>query len=211
MSLDSIEQWIRSLGAIAGLATLACAIFGMFKSLRQPSGREERGARFALRVPVLPVATILFAWVGALLWRPLPMQAQSWLRVVLHSVGALLFFSGLAPYLWGMRSLGQMVGPSSGFGVRLEVTHRLAITGPYAHVRHPMYLAVIAAGNGSLLLYRTWAALGFAIIMFGLSARERREESTLAQEFGPQWEAYASQVPPWLPRFRRRRRSGARM
>lgn len=209
MSLDSIEQWIRSLGAIAGLATLAYAIVAMFKSLRQPSGREERGARFALRAPVLLVATILFVWVGALLWRPLPMQAQSWLRVILLSVGALLFFGGLALYLWGMRSLGQMFGPSSGFGVRLQATHRLVTTGPYAHVRHPMYLAVIAAAIGSLLVYRTWAALGFVIIMLGLAVRARREESVLVQEFGPEWEAYASRVPPCLPRLRRRRRGGA--
>lgn len=211
MSLDSLEQWIRSLGAIAGLATLACAIVGMFKSLRQPSGREERGARFALRVPVLLVATILFVWVGVLLWRPLPVQAQTLLRVILLCVGALLFFGGLALYLWGMRSLGQMFGPSSGFGVRLKATHRLVTTGPYALVRHPMYLAVIAAAIGCLLLYRTWAALVLVIIMFGLAVRARREESVLVQEFGPEWEAYASQVPPWLPRLRRRRRSGARM
>lgn len=209
MSLDTVEQWIRGLGAVAGLATLACSIVGMFKSLRQPSGREERGARFALRAPVLLVATILFLGAGALLWRPLPMQAPSWLRVILLSVGALLLFGGLALYLWGMRSLAQMFGPSSGFGVRLQATHRLVTTGPYAHVRHPMYLAVITAAIGSLLLYRTWAALGFAIIMFGLPVRARREESVLLQEFGPEWEAYASQVPAWLPRMRRRRRSAA--
>jgi protein-S-isoprenylcysteine O-methyltransferase Ste14 len=102
-----------------------------------------------------------------------------------------------------------MFGPSSGFGVRLHATHQLVTTGAYAHVRHPMYLAVIATAMGSLLLYRTWATLGFAIIMFGLAVRARREESVLAQEFGPEWEAYASQVPRWLPRLRRRRRSGA--
>lgn len=209
MLLDPMEQWIRSLGAIAGLATLAYAILGMFKSLRQPSGREELGARFALRAPVILVATILFVGVGALLWRPLPIQPQSWLRVALLSVGAPLFFGGLALYLWGMRSLGQMFGPSSGFGVRLHAKHRLVTSGPYAHVRHPMYLAVIATAIGSLLLYRTWASLGFAIIMFGLAVRARREESVLSREFGAKWEAYASHVPPWLPRLRGRKEGGA--
>ena len=209
MPPDATEQVIRGLGAFAGSATLAYAILRMFKSLRQPSGREEPGARFALRAPVLLVATILFVGVGALLWRPLPIQPQSWLRVVLLSVGAPLFFGGLALYLWGMRSLGQMFGPSSGFGVRLHAKHRLVTTGPYAHVRHPMYLAVISTAIGSLLLYRTWTSLGFAIIMFGLAVRARREESVLAQEFGAEWEAYASQVPPWLPRLRWRKEGGA--
>jgi len=209
MPPDAPEQVIEVLGAFAGSATLAYALLRMFRSLRQPSGREEAGARFALRAPVLLVATILFVGVGVLLWRPLPIHPQSWLRVVLLSIGAPLFFGGLALYLWGIRSLAQMFGPSSGFGVRLHAKHRLVTTGPYAHVRHPMYVGVISTAIGSLLLYRTWTSLGFAIIMFGLAVRARREEGVLAQEFGNEWKAYASQVPPWLPRLRWRKEGGA--
>ena len=209
MPPDAPEQVIEVLGAFAGSATLAYALLRMFRSLRQPSGREEAGARFALRAPVLLVATILFVGVGVLLWRPLPIHPQSWLRVVLLSIGAPLFFGGLALYLWGIRSLAQMFGPSSGFGVRLHAKHRLVTAGPYAHVRHPMYVGVISTAIGSLLLYRTWTSLGFAIIMFGLAVRARREEGVLAQEFGNEWKAYASQVPPWLPRLRWRKEGGA--
>ncbi len=204
----TVEQWIRSIGGIAGLATLAYAILGMMRSLRRPHGREEAGARFALRPAVLLGATLLFVLGVVLLWRPLPMQVQPWLRVLLLSVGGFLFFGGLGLYLWGMRSLGPMFGPSSGFGVRLQAMHRLITTGPYAHVRHPMYLAVNAAAMGCFLLYRTWAALGFAIVMLGLVVRAHREERVLAQEFGPEWETYVSQVPPWLPHLRRRRKGG---
>lgn len=209
MLLDTMEQWLRSLGAIAGLATLATALVAMFRSLRQPAGREERGARFALRIPVLLVATILFFGVGALLWRPLPLEVPSWLRVVLLLVGGLFFFGGLVLYLWGLRSLGQMFGPSSGFGVRLHASHRLVTAGPYAHIRHPMYLAVINAGIGSFLIYRTWAALCFAVIMLGLVVRARREEKVLAEEFGLEWKVYASRVPAWFPRLSVKREDGA--
>lgn len=200
--MDVLERGVQSIGGIAALGTLAYAVLSMFRSLRRPKGREEAGARFALRVPVLLVATLLFVLVGALLWRPLPLQVGPWLRVLLLAFGSILLFGGLGLYLWGMRSLNTMFGPSSGFGVRLQTAHRLITTGPYAHVRHPMYLAVIASAIGSLLLYRTWAALGFAITMLGLAVRARREERVLAQEFGPEWEAYTAQVPPWLPRLR---------
>jgi protein-S-isoprenylcysteine O-methyltransferase Ste14 len=64
-----------------------------------------------------------------------------------------------------------------------------------------MYLAVIAAGMGGCLLYRTWAALAFAVIMLGLVIRARREEKVLAETFGPEWTAYASRVPAWFPRL----------
>ncbi len=204
MTVDAIERWTRSLGAIAGLGTLLYAVAGMFASLQRPRGREEHGAPVVLRAPLLALATILFVWIGALLWHSLPLQVPPWLRVLLLCVGAFLFYGGLALYVWGMRSLGAMFGPSSGFAVRLYAGHRLVTTGPYAHVRHPMYLAVMAAAMGSLLLYRTWATLGFAAIMFGLVVRARREERVLAQEFGPEWQTYASQVPAWLPRLRGR-------
>ncbi len=97
-----------------------------------------------------------------------------------------------------------MFGPSTGFGVRLQAGHRLITSGPYALVRHPMYLAVITAGIGGLLLYRTWAMLAFAVAMFGLSARAHREEEALAAEFGAAWEAYCRRVPAWLPRIFRK-------
>ncbi|MBI5828129.1 MAG: isoprenylcysteine carboxylmethyltransferase family protein [Chloroflexi bacterium] len=186
--LNDIELWIRALGAIAGMATLAIALAAMFVSIRRPVSREEP---------------------GALLWRPLPIHVPPWLQAATLTIGGPLFFGGLALYLWGLFSLGRMFAPSSGFGVRVQAAHRLITTGPYAHVRHPMYLAVIAAALGGLLLYRTWAALCFAVIMFGLAVRARREERVLSQEFGPEWQAYASRVPAWLPRFGRGRRSGA--
>ena len=50
--LDSLELWARRLGAVAGLATLAAALAAIFRSLRRPAGREEPGARVALRRPV---------------------------------------------------------------------------------------------------------------------------------------------------------------
>ena len=97
-----------------------------------------------------------------------------------------------------------MFGPSSGFGVALHAGHRLIDAGPYALVRHPMYLAVMLAAWGSLMLYRTWATLAFAIMMLGVIVRARREERVLSNEFGEAWREYAARVPRWFPLLRRR-------
>ena len=208
MSLAITERVIRAIGAVAGLGTLMCAIVGILRSLLRPPGREERGARFALRIPYIIVGTSLFLITGALLWRPLLNGSPPWSAAILL-LGSLLYFGGLLLYLWGMRTLGQMFGPSTGFAVRLQVEHRLVVSGPYAHVRHPMYLAVISTAFGSLLLYGTWATLLFAVAMLGLIVRARREEGVLFAEFGPEWEAYASRVPKWFPRLGGRRNIGA--
>jgi protein-S-isoprenylcysteine O-methyltransferase Ste14 len=117
-------------------------------------------------------------------------------------LGERLLVRGCLLYLRGLRSLGAMFSPLSGFGVALFTGDQLITAGPYALVRHPMYLGVMLAAWGSLLLYRTRAVLGFSLLMFGLAARARREERVLSEAFGEAWRAYAARVPPWFPRLR---------
>jgi len=198
-TLQWVESGLRWLGALAGLGTLVLALLAMASSVRRPAGREEPGARLALRLPILLAATLAFFAVGAWLWRSLPWRPEAAWRALLMILGSLLLFGGCLLYLWGLRTLGRMFAPSSGFGVRLQAGHRLIDSGPYAIVRHPMYLAVVMAAWGSLLLYRTWATLGFAVIMLGLVVRARREERVLEAEFGNRWREYAVRVPAWLP------------
>lgn len=204
MSISAAEYWIRLLAATTGLGSLALAIGSMFLSLRRPIGREEGGAHWVLRTPVLLFMTVAFVLMGALLWRPITLDLSLAARAILLVVGTPIFLGGLGLYLWGLRTLGRMFGPSSGFGVRLHAGHRLITSNPYAYVRHPMYLGVIAAAFGSLLIYRTWTMLAFSIMMLGTVFRAKREERILAQEFGAAWEAYASAVPAWLPRLGRK-------
>jgi protein-S-isoprenylcysteine O-methyltransferase Ste14 len=103
-----------------------------------------------------------------------------------------------------------MFDAASGCGVRLQRQHRLVTDGPYRYVRHPMYLAVVVAGFGGMLIFRTWAIALFAVTMLGLVFQARQEEEALAQEFGERWEAYARQVPAWMPRRPHLRREQVR-
>jgi protein-S-isoprenylcysteine O-methyltransferase Ste14 len=135
----------------------------------------------------------------ARLWRPIRLYVSVPARAACLVLGLLVYFPALGLYLWGLRTLAANFGPSTGFGVRLQARHRLVTTGPYALVRHPMYVAVIAAGAGGFLIFRTWSMLLFALSMFGLILRARREESVLAEEFGAAWESYRERVPSWLP------------
>lgn len=204
-TLVLIEPGARWLGALIGLGTLSIAVVSMLRSLRRPAGREEPGARFALRAPILLAATLAFVAIAAWLWRPLPWTLPAAWHTLLLILGFGLLVGGCLVYLWGLATLGTMFAPSSGFGVRLHAGHRLIVSGPYAIVRHPMYLAVLLAAWGSLLLYQTWASLGFAVMMLGLVVRARREERVLEDEFGERWREYAGRVPAWIPRLRRTR------
>ena len=201
--LEEFELWLYRLGGVAALATLVLALNGFRRSQRRAQGRAVGvGARY-LRFSVFIVFAVVYFAIGYLLWRLLPVKLPVGARITADVAGALIFFSALALYVWGYRTLGAMFTASTSFGVRLMADQRLVTSGPYRFVRHPMYLAVILAGFGGLFLYRTWAMLVFALTMFGLTLRARREEQALVAEFGEEWKNYARQVPGWFPGLRR--------
>jgi protein-S-isoprenylcysteine O-methyltransferase Ste14 len=202
MVLDRFESLVGLLGAVAGISTLMIAIGVSVISLRRAPAREEPRGRLLLRAPVTLIASVLFLTVAILGWRPLPIWLSDPLRGIAALLGAVLLPSGVALYLWGLLTLGRMFAPSSGFAARIQADPKLVTSGPYAHVRHPMYLGVILAAVGTLILYRTWSGLVFSILMLGLAVRARREERLLATEFGNAWEGYAAKVPMWLPALR---------
>jgi len=94
---------------------------------------------------------------------------------------------------------------STSFGAQLYADHKLVTNGPFAIVRHPMYVGLILAALGSLLIYLTWTTLAFVVFVPFVLLRARREEQVLAVEFGPEWQQYCKNVPAFLPRLRRNR------
>ena len=73
--------------------------------------------------------------------------------------------------------------------------------GPFSIVRHPMYLGLILASLGSLMLYHTWTTLAYAVLAPLVLLRARREEKVLEEEFGESWRSYCQHVPAFIPRF----------
>ena len=114
-----------------------------------------------------------------------------------------MYFPGLVFLLWGRLALGKMYFVSTGFGAQLFADHQLVTQGPYALVRHPIYVGLIAAALGRLLIYQTWTAVAFAVFAPFVLLRARREEQALAAEFGEQWQDYCRRVPTFFPRFKR--------
>jgi protein-S-isoprenylcysteine O-methyltransferase Ste14 len=199
MAHTPFESVLSLLGAIVGLASLLISITASILSVRRAPAREEPMGKVILQARVILLASVLFVALAVFGWRPLPIEFGPPMRDVLSFIGAIILFTGASLYLWGLLALRGMFAPSSGFAVRIQADHKLVTSGPYAFVRHPMYLGVILATIGTLLLYRTWTGLAASIAMFGLAVRAKREEKVLAEEFGADWSSYASRVPMWLP------------
>ena len=207
--LDTVEQWVRWIGAADTLVTLAVVLLGLARSLARPRGRAVGRANQVLRLPTYILISIGYFGLWYLLWKPIPIALSPAVRIVALALGALLLFPGLGLVLWGRLVLGKMYNVSSALGAQLYADQQLITHGPYAIVRNPMYVGIIAATLGGLLIYRTWS-LVFALTFFGLVIRARREEEALSAEFGAAREAYCQRVPAWLPHTLRVHRDGAR-
>lgn len=207
-SVETAEQWTRQTGLAALFATLAALLWGVWRGTQKPVGRTIGREPKMLRTPTFYfLASVGYFGLCVRLWRPLPLVLSRLARTFAFILGVLLYFPGLALVLWGRLTLAQMYNVSSSFGAQLYVDQQLVMHGPFAYVRHPMYLCILLVGWGGLLLYRTWT---FVFVLFHFPAlllRARREEQALAAEFGEQWTTYSRRVPAWLPWLRQNKRN----
>ncbi len=202
MRLDTVEKWVRR-GALVGmLAFLAMVFQGLWRAQRHAKGREA-GQVFGLQrqpysLRMVPASGLALGMLY-LLWRPLRLTLPAPARIVALAAGVVLYVAGLALMLWGRLALGRMYNLSTSRGAQLYADHQLITSGPFAVVRHPMYLGGQLAEIGALLIFRNWTTLLIALNVPVLVLRARREEQALAAEFGERWAEYRRRVPFWLP------------
>jgi protein-S-isoprenylcysteine O-methyltransferase Ste14 len=92
-----------------------------------------------------------------------------------------------------------------------QKAHRLATTGPYAYVRHPQYAGFVVIMVGFLLQWPTFATLlMFPVLLVVYRKLAIREEREVAAEFDTEWQAYAHDLPRFVPRLRRLARRDSR-
>jgi len=164
---------------------------------------ERQRRPISLRVPATFTLSALYVLGGILLWKPVWESISESLNSMVLILGSLLYFPGIALYLWGFFTLGKMFAVSSSRAAALYPDQVLIESGPYHYLRHPMYMGVILAALGAALIFRTWAMVLYSLTALSVLLRARREDELLAVHFGARWEEYRARVPGWLPRLRR--------
>lgn len=203
--MDSIESVIQWIGGVAALVMTVVITISVVQFRSRPAGKTVGSSPARLYSPVfLVISSLIAIVVCVLLWRPIVTNLPGWAQVTALIVGTLLYFPGIGLILWGRLTLGRFHNVSSTQGVQLFADHQLITTGPFAYVRHPMYLGFWMAALGGLLLYGTWT---MAMILLGAPVfvkRARREEEALVSAFGEDYETYRRKVPAFIPRLFRR-------
>ena len=202
MDLETLTDWIVFLGSalqvavilgswLASIHTTRLAAAGLSAWFNLPAW-----AQVAAGFGVVGLAV----YAGYLLWIPLPFYPSLTVVATQSAIGLTAFLAGLCLALWARWALGGMYGVSTSSAAPLQSTHRLIRHGPYAWVRHPMYLGYWLVIAGVLLIYRTWTPLLLLMVCVpAFYRRARREDETLAQTFGADWQSYAARTTSLIP------------
>lgn len=114
-------------------------------------------------------------------------------------VGVAVALAGEAVRIWSVSYAGKETR------TRKVGAPRLVTSGPYAHLRNPIYLGNFLLGLGFCLATWAWMPWMVGVYIAGFflqySLIISLEETRLRELFGEQYEKYVQAVPRFLPRL----------
>ena len=161
--------------------------------LKAVARRESRLQRASHGIPLV-LAALLFLLPGHV-WGVLatPFIARSWTG---YGIGVALVALGLGYAVQARRHLGANWSGT----VTLKQEHSLIRSGPYRHLRHPIYTGLLLAFAGSALAQAQWRGLLALLLVTGsLWFKLRREERWLLEHFGDDYAEYRKTSWALLP------------
>jgi protein-S-isoprenylcysteine O-methyltransferase Ste14 len=154
---------------------------------RKAVEREGRAA-FAIRfvgffflIGVLVAYAVNPVWMRAL-DLPLPAAAR-W-------VGFFVALLGVGIAGWAQVTIGRQWSAQ----LQLAEGHQVVSSGPYAHIRHPIYAALIAVSIGFALVTANWLFIGFGALSVAMSIGRIPREEKMMREGVPGYADYAAKV-----------------
>jgi protein-S-isoprenylcysteine O-methyltransferase Ste14 len=143
------------------------------------------------------LVALQFVLLGVLLTAPRLPQPYGALTPVISLIGlALMGIAGLL-LLISFAALGNSLTASP----LPKQRGQLVTTGLYAHVRHPIYSALLLLSLGVVLDAGWWPQLVVALMLFLLLRIKAQFEETLLRKAYPKYAAYAAKTPMFFPRL----------
>ena len=172
------------------------SIAGVMEKLK--TAEEEMGTGFKVITAIITVigsaGLVLYLlsppwWT----WTYIPLgEWVQWSGIVTAVVP--LFF-----LIWVHRHLDRQWS----IALELQEDHKLITTGPYRHVRHPMYLGIFAYTIGLMMISMdVLVIMFFAFSIWVNYMRIPREEQMLIQRFGDEYLEYMKRSGRLLPKLR---------
>ncbi|MDE3201934.1 MAG: isoprenylcysteine carboxylmethyltransferase family protein [Acidobacteriota bacterium] len=122
---------------------------------------------------------------------PVMLGWQQYTGMVLGAAGAAL----------GLWCVGAFALIGKGTPAPIDPPRNLVVRGPYRFVRNPMYISGVFVLSGTALYFGSLSVFLFACALLLISHLfvQFKEEPSLRNKFGSDYESYCSQVHRWLP------------
>ncbi len=186
-------HWLH-LASFAWLVFLAYWSVSALK-LKSVKHREPRGERLLQLAFMVAAYFLMFNEQfsrGWLLSRFVPASPT------IGKIGVALTVAGIALAIWARWHLGENWSAA----VTLKEGHELISSGPYRHIRHPIYSGMLLAFVGTALALGEYRALlAICIVVVAFYAKAKKEERFLTQEFGDKFREHCRRTGMFLPKF----------
>lgn len=129
---------------------------------------------------------------------PIPWVYRQYLRQGAWSfwTGAGITAAGILFAVWARRHIGRNWSRS----VTIKEDHQLITSGPYAHVRHPIYTGLLVAFLGTGLAVGEYRGiLAFLLVFISLWYKLRLEEKWMRAQFGEAYTDYSRRTAALVP------------
>ena len=184
--------------ALALLSVLLFAIAVVEKRLHMPRRRDRPARRSWLSLVGIILQSFAFFMVSA--GRVVPNGELLTPAALISSIVTLC--AGLGGVLL-FRASAKALGDNWSVVARMRTGHSLVTDGPFARIRHPIYLAMLLLliGWGVGLGHLFALSVGVPLLLIGTAVRVREEEKLLIGQFGDDYRAYARATPAFIPRL----------
>jgi len=154
--------------------------------------RDSR-SRFGILLQSLGIAVAAVGHVKPMLASFSPAGLAGAAAVVLLMGGAIMLFA----------SSSNALGRNWSIVARTRSDHELVQSGPYARIRHPIYLGLLLFLLGLATAYGHWMQLMIAVPIYlvGTKIRTSIEDRLLEQRFGDVFRDYRNSTPALIPRL----------
>ncbi len=182
-------------------------------SKKAKAGKEDKAARMKMHneneVPLLLKLRTIFGipfYLGVLVWTFAP-RFMAWSAIPFPAwvrwTGLGLGIFAIILNAWSHKTLSQKLGADFDPAMRLLKVPALVTEGPYARMRHPIYLAFLMMQIAVLFLTSNWLIgfCGIAIIISVIAIRVPEEEKMLIEQFGEQYQTYMKHSGSLLPKL----------
>lgn len=187
---------------LPGLAAMALGLVTFFIALMAARYRATRVAGIA------DASSSRVSWIWIIMQGlGLAIAGYGRIDVSLDPMSAKAIVEGLATLLLVLGAVGLFDASSRTMGknwslvARTREDHQLVRTGPFAVVRHPIYVALFLFMIGMAIAYGHTRNLILAVPVYAVATwlRARLEERLLRHRFGADYDAYAARVKRFVP------------